>query len=76
MKQAVEMKNELSASISMPTLAVLYPAKVGIKMHALSLCFISAACFSAFYAVPTNTENFKFFPTFVENNYKHFHPQP
>ena len=26
--------------------------KVGIKMHALSLCFISAACFSAFIAVP------------------------
>jgi len=24
-------------------------AKVGIKMHALSLCFVSAACFSAFY---------------------------
>ena len=30
-------------------------------MHALSLCFISAACYSAFIVVPTNTENFKFF---------------
>jgi len=27
----------------------VYPAKVGNKMHALSSCFISAACFSAFY---------------------------
>jgi len=26
----------------------VYPAKVGIKIHALSLCFVSAACFSAF----------------------------
>ena len=34
-------------------------------MHALSSCFISAACFSAFIAVPTNTENFKFFLTLV-----------
>jgi len=29
-------------------------AKVGIKMHALSLCFISAACSVLFIAVPTN----------------------
>ena len=27
-------------------------AKVGIKMHALSSCFISAACFSTFYCSP------------------------
>ena len=27
-------------------------AKVGIKMHGLSSCFISAACFSAFYCSP------------------------
>jgi len=31
-------------------------------MHVLSLCFISAACFSAFY---TNTENSKFLLTLV-----------
>ena len=32
---------------------------VGIKIHALSfsLCFISAACFSAFIAVPTTTDS-------------------
>ena len=42
--------------------AVTYStAKVGIKMHALSLCFISAACFSASIAVPTNAKNFNFF---------------
>jgi len=50
-----------------PFFSQLYStAKVVIKMHALSLCFISAACFSAFIAVPTNTEIFKFFlPLFV-----------
>ena len=33
------------------------------KMHALNLCFISTACFSAFIAVPTNTKNSKIFIT-------------
>ena len=46
------MKHKLSACICHynPYLAALYryPAKVGIKMFALSWCFISAACFSAF----------------------------
>ena len=46
------MKQELSACILIPNLAVLCPAKVGIKMHALSSCFISTACFSAFYCSP------------------------
>ena len=36
-------------------------------MHALSLCFISAACFSAFIAVPTNAENFKPFLHLLDN---------
>ena len=40
--------------------------KLGVKMHALSSCFISAACFSAL--VPINTENFNFF-TLVNNTY-------
>jgi len=40
---------------------------VGIKMHALSSCFISAACFSAFIAVPTNAENFKLFLHLLDN---------
>jgi len=45
------MKHELIACIVIPTFAVLYSylAKVGIKMHALSSCFISAACFITFY---------------------------
>jgi len=30
-------------------LKLAVPAKVRIKMHALSSCFISAACFNAFY---------------------------
>ena len=52
------MKHKLSACILIPILAgYLYSvAKVGIKMQELSLYFISAACFSAFIAVPTNTE--------------------
>ena len=33
--------------------------EVGIKMHALSSYFISAACVSDFIAVPTNIKNFK-----------------
>jgi len=37
-------------------------AKVRIKIHALSLCFIVSVLF---IAVPTNNENFKFFPKFV-----------
>ena len=40
LKQAAEMKHQLSA------------AKVVIKMHALSSCFISAAWFRAFYCSP------------------------
>ena len=59
------MKHKLSACILIPTLAVLYPAEVGIKMHALGSCFISAACFMAFIAVLTNAENLNFFPTLV-----------
>ena len=41
----------------------VYSAKVriGIKMNALNLCFISAAFFRPFIAVLTNTKNFKFF---------------
>ena len=53
------MKHKLSACILIPTLAGYSTAKVGIKLHALS--FISAACFSAFYRSPTNTEKFQFF---------------
>jgi len=36
-------------------------------MHALSLCFILATCFSIFLfiSVPTNTENSKFIPIHV-----------
>ena len=49
------MKHELSVWILIPTLAGY---TVQLKQDALSLCFISAACFSAFIAVPTNTENF------------------
>ena len=30
----------------------VYLAKVGVKMHSLSLCFIPATCFSAFYCSP------------------------
>ena len=41
----------------------VYPAKVGVKMHAPSLHFISAAGFSAFIAVSTNTKHFKSFVT-------------
>jgi len=49
------MKHELSACILIPTLAgyTYNTAKVQIKMHALGSCFISAACFSVFIAVPT-----------------------
>ena len=49
---AAEMKHELSACILIPTLAGYSTAKVGIKMQELSLCFISGACFSAFYCSP------------------------
>ena len=45
------LKHKLSACILILTLAATvlcsYPATVGIKLHALGLCFISAACFSA-----------------------------
>ena len=41
-------------------------AKIGIKMHALSLFFISAAVSVLFIAVHTNAENFKFFPELVD----------
>ena len=45
------MKHKLSACILIPTFSRVYStAKVGIKMHALSLCLIYAACFSAFIA--------------------------
>jgi len=37
-------------------------------MHSLSLYFISAACFSAFIAVPIDTENFRFFLTLVSTH--------
>ena len=52
------MKLEQNACILIPNLAgyVYSTAKVGIKMHALSLCFISAVCFSAFYC--TKIPNF------------------
>ena len=33
---------------------------VGIEMHALSLYFISATCFSIFIVYPTNTGNSHF----------------
>ena len=49
LKQAAEMKHKLSACILIPSLARF---KEGIKMDALSLCFISAACFSTFYCSP------------------------
>jgi len=54
------MKHKLSACILITTLAkYLYSiAKVGIIMQALSVCFISAACFSAFIVVPTNIKFF------------------
>ena len=47
------MKHKLSMCILIPTLALLYSyiTKIGIKVHALSLHFISAACFSAFIVV-------------------------
>ena len=47
------MKNDLSACISYFS-QVCNTAEVLIKMHALKLCFISAACFSAFIAIPTS----------------------
>ena len=64
------MKHEVSACILIPTLAVLYayPAKVGIKMHALSSCFISTAFSVLFTAVPINTENSKIYFIFVVVN--------
>ena len=55
------MKHKLSACILVPTLAGYSTAKVGVKMHALILFFISAACFSAFIAVP----KIPIFPTLV-----------
>ena len=47
------MKHEQNACILIPTLAgyIYSTAKVGIKMHALSSCFFSAVCFSAFYCI-------------------------
>jgi len=45
-----------------PYFSQLYStAKVGIKMHALSLCSSQLLFSVLFIAVPTNTENFKFF---------------
>ena len=81
------MKHKLSACISIPTLALLYAfyfsqvystSKVEIEMHALSLCFTSAACAMFFIAVPTNTENSIFFLTYankarLENNFFFFY---
>jgi len=40
-------------------------AKVGIKMHALSSCSSQLLVSVLFIAVPTNTENSKFFLTLV-----------
>ena len=62
LKQAAEMKHDLSACIvSLLLLTIACLAKLEIKMHALRLCFISAEWFSGFIAILTNTENFKFF---------------
>ena len=47
MKQAAEVKHKLSAYILDPYFScTVYLAKLGIKMHALNSCFISAAWFS------------------------------
>ena len=56
LKQVAEMKHELSVCILIPTLAVLYPAIVGIKMHSVrvsSQLLVSGL----FIAVLTNTRN-------------------
>ena len=52
-QQAAEIKHKLSPCILNPTFSQAYStAEVGIKMHAVNLCFISAACFSGFYCSP------------------------
>lgn len=48
LKQAAELKHELCACIFIYTLAGYSTAKVRIKMHAPSSCFISAVCFRDF----------------------------
>ena len=42
-------------------------AKVAIKMHARSLCFISAACTVLFTAVPTNIKNYHWYLPYVQD---------
>ena len=48
------MKHKLSACALIPTLAVLYLAKVKIKMH-------DSVLVSELFCSPTNTENFNIF---------------
>ena len=58
------MKHKLSGHTLIPTLAVLYAwlKPIGIKMHAINLCFLSQLLVSVlFIIVPTKTENSKFF---------------
>jgi len=49
------MKHKLSAYTLIRVYSTL-TAKVRIKMHAVSLCFIQVACFNHFIAVFTDTE--------------------
>ena len=60
------MKHELSASILIPTLAVLYTwLKYGLKcMHSVRVLF-QLLVSVLFIAVPTNTENSEFFLVLV-----------
>jgi len=61
------MKHELSVCILFPTLAgyLCSAAKVGIKMHALSLYLIPAAWLSTFYYSPYKILKFHFFFTWL-----------
>ena len=47
---------------SPPLSCSVYLAKVGIKVNTFSSCFISAACFSIFIAVPKFSNFFLHFP--------------